>query len=164
MGIRKSTIGNVNEILKSKNLYSDVTSIIAELENGWIKGLKGLKFQKEILNKYDWDTEHSVGIPNRRYSYDGYKDKVAIEIEWNQMEKILTDLMKFEYGYKKGIIDLGIIVNPGDRGERSPIPSDESGGEVELQEMGKIIEVPVILAVLTKKNKDQPLFNLTIHP
>lgn len=151
MGIHERKIGNVDEILKAKNLDSDVRSIFNDLYDGWIKGLKGLSFQKEILNKYGWKPEYSIGIPKRCYSYDGYKDNVAIEIEWSQMENILADLMKFEYGYKNGIVDLGIIVNPGERSEKSPIPSDESGGEIELQEMGKIIEVPVLLAVLTKK-------------
>ena len=148
MAQRKTDFGNVQETLKAKKLDSNLESLLEELHEGWLQGQGGTEFQKKILQKHGWQTEKPVGIPGRRYAYDGFRNGVAIEIEWSQVERVLSDLLKLQYGFIKGDLELGIIITIGDRSKQSPIDEAESGGEKEVEEMTKeIISIPILLVV-----------------
>jgi len=148
MAQRKKYFGNVQEVLKAKKLDASLESMLEELHEGWLQGQEGVEFQKKVLQKHGWHTESSIGIPDRRYAYDGFRDGVAIEIEWNQVEKVLSYLLKFQYGFSKQDVELGIIITIGDRSKQSPVDESESGGEREIAEMTKeIITIPILLVV-----------------
>ena len=151
MGIRKTDFGNAESILRAKGLSDNLGSLLDAIGNGWDQGRKGLSFQKEVLAKHGWQSEKLIGIPARRFAYDGFKNGAAIEIEWNQSEKVLADLLKLQYGFRSGMIDVGIIVNRGDRSKHSPIPESQSGGEKEVDEMRGIITIPVLLVVFYRE-------------
>ncbi len=142
---------HARDIVASKGLHDEVDTIIKELHRGWLKKKTGLlAFQKEILNKYRWTPEYSIGIENRRYAYDGFKEGLAFEIEWNVSEKILEVILKMQFGFVTGQVEAGLIVNVRSDAKNSPIPPEEAGGAKEIEEMKCIITVPLYLVVFGK--------------
>jgi len=141
---------HARDIINSKGLLSDVDSIISELHHGWLQGHASVSFQKQILIKHKWATEHPIGITDRRYAYDGFKDGLAFEIEWSVSEKILEIILKMQYGFVKGEVEAGLIVNIRSDSKNSPILLEEAGGAKEIEEMKYIVTVPLYLVVFGK--------------
>lgn len=105
----------------------------------------------QVLEKHNWETEKRIGIKGRRYAYDGFKNRLAIEIEWSQSERILPIMLKLQYGFVHNKLDAGVVVNhQGDSSEREA--DGEAGGAREIKEMQGIITVPILLVVFKKSS------------
>ncbi|WP_269773927.1 BglII/BstYI family type II restriction endonuclease [Bacillus siamensis] len=54
---------------------------------------------------------NTINLNSQTHEIDLFKDKVAIEIEWNNKHQFFSrDLEAFDYLYKAGIIDVGVII------------------------------------------------------
>lgn len=70
---------------------------------------------KPVFEKYGWDTDRDVaGIAfhdrTRKWKFDAYKDRVAVEIELSSRVSVFKDAFKFLVGQAMNQIDVGIVV------------------------------------------------------
>ncbi len=143
-------------IIAAKGLSGEVDAVIAQLCNAWQNGTQSVVVQKKILKSFGWKTEFAIGMKtinmkNRKYAFDGYKDGLALEVEWSTTETIMGNMLKFQFGFINGLVDVAVATTIRYRGTtKSPIPVQDQGGAGEIREMAKIITVPVLLAVFTK--------------
>ena len=145
----------VKELFQSRGLATEIDAMLEELHQGWLGGMKGTRFQKQVLCKYGWDCEQRIGIEKRLYAYDGLKQRIAIEIEWTQSERVLADMLKLQFGLIEGRIDAGVIVSQASNAPRSPIPRNQCGGIKEIQAMRSIITIPIYVAVFAHQGAEK---------
>ncbi|WP_429843927.1 BglII/BstYI family type II restriction endonuclease [Brevibacillus sp. FIR094] len=117
----------VKFVLKGFRLYFDEianagggkSQVTQRLENlfkhkGWeaveFQELNTLRMGKNIGTSNE-QIKDEFNINSQTHEIDLFKEKVAIEIEWNNKHQFYSrDLETFDYLYKTGIIDLGIII------------------------------------------------------
>ena len=70
---------------------------------------------KKIFRKHGWSIEEpvegiSVGDKVGEWRYDGYKDRVAVEVELSSRTQVFKDAFKFLIGQAMNQIDVGIVM------------------------------------------------------
>jgi len=73
------------------------------------------KSAKRILRKYHWKVNEPVeGISildkRGRWKYDGFKGKIAVEVELSGRSQVFKDAFKFLIGEAMGQIEVGIVM------------------------------------------------------
>lgn len=101
---------------------------------------------KEDLEKKGWKTEELISDRplKKKWRFDAYKNKVAIEIEGSTCYR---SFLKFILGYNEGKIDVGVLITK--NGKQSTRGHPRSVTERELEDLRTIIPVPIYLIGLS---------------
>lgn len=85
------SFNNAKEIVESKGLFHEIEQIANATDE------LGDTESKESARHYDWQTEKTI-LGEYDWSYDAYKNGVAIEFERGNQTKARWNWMKFELG------------------------------------------------------------------
>jgi len=96
-----------------------------------------------------WRQNRDLSVmPGRRYYFKGLKQHVAIEGSLSFYEYILEGLMRLQIGHQKGAIEVGILLLPDNRGEKTPYGSTRQLLIEEMDYLFPTIDLPVAIALL----------------
>lgn len=73
--------------------------------------------------------------------------RVALEGSFASYEYILEGLLRLQIGYKKQDLDMGILLLPAQRGERTPYGSTRQLVEEEIDDLFPVIDLPVTIVL-----------------
>lgn len=92
----------------------------------------------------DWSSGKKV-IPELGLQYGYRQDKVQVETQFGNIARYYNDILKMEMAYRKGIINLGILIVPTHEryGKMPANVADFNRVKDELIEMREIIKVPI---------------------
>ena len=100
------------------------------------------------LNDLGWRENGNLKIlEGRGYRYKGWKRGVAIEGSFAAYEFILEGLLRLEIGFRKGLIDCGVLLLTSKRSEKSSLGTSKNLAVTEVQQLHPIITVPVSIAL-----------------
>lgn len=129
------------EILNSKKeTLDEVREVVIELSQWDHNQIK------DDLKQKGWETEELISVRplEKKWRFDAYKNKVAIEIEGSTCYR---SFLKFILGYNEGKINVGILITK--NGQQSTRGHPMSVAKRELKDFRTIIPVPIYLLGLS---------------
>jgi len=135
-------------ILKDKGMDKDVQRTLEYLDNVLYGSIHRRELLREALDEMGWRHKRVLSVlDGRRYYYKGIKQGVALEGSLAVYEYILEGLLRLQIGFQKERIDMGILLLPATRGDRSPYVSTKKLVEDEVQDLYPTIDLPVAIVL-----------------
>ena len=140
---------DAERVLAAKSMVSDVMMTCQYIYDE----LVGTRFRQEILRAaleaMDWRNENMdlKVLPGRRYLYKGLKNGVAIDGSFSSYEYLHTGLLRLQVGYDRKNIQSGILLLPGNRGEKSPYGNTAEMLSEEIEMLFPTISLPVTVCL-----------------
>jgi hypothetical protein len=139
-----------DEIIKSKNLESDVNATLSYVDDALYGSIYRGELLRQALDEMDW-RENGNGelkiLEGRRYMYKGVKRKVAIEGNFSVYEYILEGLFRLQVGFDKGRIETGILMLTSLRSEKSSLGTSRDLAIAEVEMLYPTISMAVSIAL-----------------
>lgn len=138
-----------DDLLKDKGMDKDVTHTLEYLDSVLYGSLQRRELLRQALDEMGWRQNRDLSVmPGRRYYFKGLKQHVAIEGSLSFYEYILEGLMRLQIGHQKGAIEVGILLLPDNRGEKTPYGSTRQLLIEEMDYLFPTIDLPVAIALL----------------
>ncbi len=152
------------QILKSKEMENDVQRTLEYLDSVLYGSIHRRELLRQALDEMGWRQNRVLSVlDGRRYYYKGIKQRVAIEGSLALYEYILEGLLRLQIGFQKERIDLGILLLPAQRGEKTPYGSTRELVEEEVKDLYPTIDLPVAICLFelgkpgeSMEGEDQP--------
>ena len=139
---------NGNIIINSKaDRLRELEEVFEELPSMHpIDGLHNLI--RDNLERKGWNTEELVSKSlAKRQSFDAYRDRIALEIEFSRYEFVYRDYFRFLLAFNEGKIDVGVLIVHTEKTREfhknpSAAPSFENCKD-ELPKLKSMLAVPI---------------------
>ena len=137
-----------DNILKDKGMDKDVQRTLEYVDNVLYGSIHRRELLREALDEMGWRHKRVLSVlDGRRYYYKGTKQGVALEGSLAVYEYILEGLLRLQIGFQKERIDMGILLLPAQRGDKTPYGSTKKLVEEEVQDLYPIIDLPVAIVL-----------------
>lgn len=137
-----------DDLLKEKGMENDLQRTLEYLDNVLYGSIHRRELLREALSEMGWRNNRDLSIlAGRRYYYKGIKQRVAIEGNFALYEYILEGLFRLQIGHEKEMIDVGILLLNGQRGDKTPYGSTRQLVEEEIKDLYPIIDLPVAVCL-----------------
>ena len=90
---------------------------IEEIGREFVQKSRGLddKWVKKVFRKHNWKVDEpvegiSISDKRGRWTYDAYKDKIAVEVELSSRSQVFKDAFKFLIGQAMSQVDVGVVM------------------------------------------------------
>ena len=145
------------KLLKVQNMEKDVRLTIEYLD----EMLRGTSCRRELtiqaLEEMGWreNSEALRILEGRRYRYSGFKNGVALEVNFSSYEFIQLGLFRLQLGFDKGLIQGGIVVITSERSEKSKLGSSRELVSQEIEALYPTISLPVTVVLFDLEKPGQ---------
>ena len=137
-----------DDLLKDKGMEKDVARTLEYLDSVLYGSLQRRELLREALDEMGWRQNRDLSVmPGRRYYFKGLKQHVAIEGSLSFYEYILEGLLRLQLGHQKGTIEVGVLLLPDNRGEKTPYGSTRQLCLEEMDYLFPTIDLPVAIAL-----------------
>lgn len=137
-----------DEILKDKAMSTDVRKTLEYLDNVLYGSIHRRELLRVALDEMGWRHQRVLSVlDGRRYYYKGIKQRVAMEGSLAVYEYILEGLLRLQIGFQKERIDMGILLLPAQRGDKTPYGSTRKLVEEEIEDLYPTIDLPVSIVL-----------------
>jgi len=145
-------------ILNDKGMEKDVQRTLEYLDNVLYGSIHRRELLREALDEMGWRRNRVLSVlDGRRYYYKGVKQGVAIEGSLAVYEYILEGLLRLQIGFQKERIDMGILLLPAQRGDKTPYGSTRKLVEEEVQDLYPTIDLPVAIVLFDLGKPGEPM-------
>jgi hypothetical protein len=135
-------------ILKDKGMDQNVQRTLEYLDNVLYGSIHRRELLRQALDETGWTQNRVLSVlDGRKYFYKGLKQRVALEGSLAVYEYILEGLLRLQIGFQKERIDMGILLLPAQRGDKSPYMSTKKLVEEEIQDLYPTIDLPVTVVL-----------------
>jgi hypothetical protein len=135
-------------ILKDKGMVKDLQRTLEYLDNVLYGSIHRRELLRQALDEMGWRQKRVLTVlDGRRYYYKGLKQGVALEGSLAVYEYILEGLLRLQIGFQKERIDMGILLLPAQRGDKTPYGSTRKLVEEEIQDLYPTIDLPVSIVL-----------------
>ena len=86
-------------------------------------------------------------MDGRRYRYKGFRDGVGIESDLATYEGILCGIFRLQIGYDRGLLETGVLLVNGQRGENSRLGTSYELAKREVEDLFPTISMPVAVVL-----------------
>jgi len=137
-----------DNLLKDKGMVNDVVRTLQYLDDVLYGSIHRRELLRQALDEMGWRQKRVLSVlDGRRYYYKGLKQRVALEGSLAVYEYILEGLLRLQIGFQKERIDMGILLLPAQRGDKTPYGSTRKLVEEEIQDLYPIIDLPVSIVL-----------------
>lgn len=135
-------------ILKDKGMEQNVHRTLEYLDDVLYGSIHRRELLRQALDEMGWRQNRVLSVlDGRRYYYKGIKQRVGLEGSLGVYEYILEGLLRLQIGFQKERIDMGILLLPAQRGDKSPYVSTKNLVEEEIQDLYPTIDLPVTVVL-----------------
>jgi len=127
---------DADKLLRQKGLFQEIKDIV---EN--IKRVDHKEIQSDF-HKKGWETEKQI-FPQAAWTWDAYKDKVAVSIELSLINAVHRDILRAMLAQKHGDLDVLVYVT-----STFKEPKFRNVGR-DIEIFREILTVPILLVGLT---------------
>jgi len=173
-----------DKILKEKKMSNIVRQLLQYLDDCLYGTRHKSELMRQALKENDWRNNGDCKIfTERKYAYHGFRNRVAIDGSFSSYEAIQGALFRLQLGYDHKKIDVGIVMIPAQRSEKSKLGKTRDLVKKEIELLEPTITIPVLVAifdlgkpgelyeenrqkpekVIKKKDDDQELVNKYLH-
>jgi hypothetical protein len=139
---------DAEKIIKDKGMGKEVASMLSYIADVLYGSLCKAKLLREALKEMGWRENRSLTIlEGRKYQYKGFKNRIALEGHFSAYEILHESMLRLQVGYDQGILDTGILLLTGLRGEKTPYGSTTELVESEIEQLYPTISMPVSIAL-----------------
>ena len=147
-----------DNILRDKEMINDVQRTLEYLDNVLYGSIHRRELLREALDEMGWRRKRVLSVlDGRRYYYKGIKQGVAIEGSLAVYEYVLEGLLRLQIGFQKERIDMGILLLPAQRGDKTPYGSTRKLVEEEVQDLYPTIDLPVAIVLFDLGKPGEPM-------
>ena len=137
-----------DNLLKDKGMVNDVVKTLQYLDDVLYGSIHRRELLRQALDEMGWRQKRVLSVlDGRRYYYKGLKQRVALEGSLAVYEYILEGLLRLQIGFQKERIDMGILLLPAQRGDKTPYGSTRKLVEEEIQDLYPTIDLPVSIVL-----------------
>jgi hypothetical protein len=137
-----------DNLLKEKGMVNDVVRTLQYLDDVLYGAIHRRELLRQALDEMGWRQKRVLSVlDGRRYYYKGLKQRVALEGSLAVYEYILEGLLRLQIGFQKERIDMGILLLPAQRGDKTPYGSTRKLVEEEVQDLYPTIDLPVTIVL-----------------
>jgi len=137
-----------DNLLKDKGMVNDVVRTLQYLDDVLYGSIHRRELLRQALDEMGWRQKRVLSVlDGRRYYYKGLKQRVALEGSLAVYEYILEGLLRLQIGFQKERIDMGILLLPAQRGDKTPYGSTRKLVEEEVEDLYPIIDLPVSIVL-----------------
>lgn len=137
-----------DNLLKDKGMVNDVVRTLQYLDDVLYGSIHRRELLRQALDEMGWRQKRVLSVlDGRRYYYKGLKQGVALEGSLAVYEYILEGLLRLQIGFQKERIDMGILLLPAQRGDKTPYGSTRKLVEEEVQDLYPTIDLPVAIVL-----------------
>lgn len=139
----------IETVLSGKAMQGHLVSTLEYLDTVLSGTVHRRELLREALSDMDWrgNLDDLRIIEGRRYLYDGFRQGIALEANFSAYEYLLTGLFRLQVGYDKGLIEAGVLLLTGKRGEKSPYGSSAAMVREDLELLNPTINLPVAVVL-----------------
>ncbi len=139
---------NANQIIKDKKMGKEVKGVMDYLNDC----LYGTQYKSELLrqalSEMEWRNNVDLNIlEGRRYSYKGFKNRVAMDGSFSSYEYVQDALLRLQVGFDKGKLDMGIVLVTAQRSEKSRLGTTKELVTREIEMLHPTISLPVTIVL-----------------
>jgi len=144
---------DADKLLKSQRMEKEVRLMLENLDQRLHSGEGQKEAVKKALAEAGWREKlEALKILNdRRYSYKGFRNGVALEANFSYYEYLQPGLFRLQLGFDKGLLTQGILAITGQRSDKSKLGSSLELAKREVEELYPTISLPVTIAVFNLK-------------
>jgi hypothetical protein len=137
-----------DNLLKDKGMVNDVVRTLQYLDDVLYGSIHRRELLRQALDEMGWRQKRVLSVlDGRRYFYKGLKQRVALEGSLAVYEYVLEGLLRLQIGFQKERIDMGILLLPAQRGDKTPYGSTRKLVEEEVQDLYPTIDLPVAIVL-----------------
>ena len=135
-----------DKILKTKKMEREVKLTMEYLNDCLFGTFHKPELLRQALEEMDWRPKEDLNIlDGRRYSYKGFRKRVAMDGSFASYEYIQDALLRLQIGFDKKKIDMGIVLVTAQRSEKSPLGNTRALVEQEIEMLYPTISLPVTI-------------------
>jgi hypothetical protein len=135
-----------DKILKSKKMEKEIKITMEYLNDCLFGTFHKRELLRQALEEMDWRPKEDLSIlDGRRYSYKGFRKRVAMDGSFASYEYIQDALLRLQIGFDKQKIDMGIVLVTAQRSEKSPLGNTRTLVKQEIEMMYPTISLPVTI-------------------
>ena len=135
-----------DKILKTKKMEKEVKLTMEYLNDCLFGTFHKRELLRQALEEMDWRPKEDLNIlDGRRYSYKGFRKRVAMDGSFASYEYIQDALLRLQIGFDKKKIDMGIVLVTAQRSEKSPLGNTRALVEQEIEMLYPTISLPVTI-------------------
>ena len=138
---------DADKILRKKKMDKYFFSTMQYLDDALYGMLSKRELLRQALEETDWRKEPLGILDNRRYSYKGLRNQVAIEGSFASYEYILEGMLRLQVGFDNKKIDVGILLLNGQRSEKTPYGSTRELVTEEVKLLYPTINLPLSICL-----------------
>ena len=137
-----------DKILKSKKMEKEIKITMEYLNDCLFGTFHKRELLRQALEEMDWRPKEDLNIlDGRRYSYKGFRKRVAMDGSFASYEYIQDALLRLQIGFDKKKIDMGIVLVTAQRSEKSPLGNTRTLVEQEIEMLYPTISLPVTIVL-----------------
>ncbi|MGO9137222.1 MAG: hypothetical protein ACLQBC_06085 [Syntrophales bacterium] len=137
-----------DKILKSKKMEREVKLTMEYLNDCLFGTFHKRELLRQALEEMDWRPKEDLSIlDGRRYSYKGFRKRVAMDGSFASYEYIQDALLRLQIGFDKQKIDMGIVLVTAQRSEKSSLGSTRTLVDQEIDMLYPTISLPVTIVL-----------------
>ena len=141
-------IRGADKIIKEKKMTNVVRSLMQYLDDCLYGTRHKSELMRQALKENDWRNNGDCKIfSERKYAYHGFRNRVAIDGSFNSYEAIHDALFRLQLGYDHKKIDVGIVMIPAQRSEKSKLGKTRDLVKKEIELLEPTITIPVLVAI-----------------
>jgi len=154
-----------DKIIKEKKMTNIVRSLMQYLDDCLYGTRHKSELMRQALKENDWRNNGDCKIfTERKYAYHGFRNRVAIDGSFSSYEAIQGALFRLQLGYDHKKIDVGIVMIPAQRSEKSKLGKTRDLVKKEIELLEPTITIPVLIAIfdlgrpgeLYEENRQKP--------
>jgi hypothetical protein len=139
---------NANQIIKEKKMTKEVKGVMDYLNDCLYGTQHKSELLRQALTEMEWRKNGDLNIlEGRRYSYKGFKNRVAIDGSFSSYEYIQDALLRLQVGFDKGKLDMGIVMVTAQRSEKSRLGKTKDLVTSEIEMLHPTISLPVSIVL-----------------
>ncbi len=139
-----------DKILKSKKMEREVKLTMEYLNDCLFGTFHKRELLRQSLEEMDWRPKEDLNIlDGRRYSYKGFRKRVAMDGSFASYEYIQDALLRLQIGFDKNKIDMGIVLVTAQRSEKSPLGNTRTLVNQEIDMLYPTISLPVTIVLFS---------------
>jgi len=137
-----------DKIIKEKKMTNIVRALMEYLDDCLYGTRHKGELMRQALKEMDWRNNGDVKIfSERRYAYHGLRNRVAIDGSFSSYEAIQGALFRLQLGYDHKKIDVGIVMIPSQRSEKSKLGSTKDLVTKEMELLSPTISIPAMVVL-----------------
>ena len=136
------------KILTTKKMEKEVKLTMEYLNDALYGTFHKRELLRQALEEMDWRPKEDLNIlDGRRYSYKGFRKRVAMDGSFASYEYIQDALLRLQIGFDKKKIDMGIVLVTAQRSEKSPLGNTKVLVQQEIEMLYPTISLPVTIVL-----------------